>query len=127
MNTRYGTLEKLKEKKKIDALFERGTSFTQFPIRVIYQKIPFETSNDWSSKIGVSVSKRNFKKAVNRNKIKRLLREGYRKNKYLVDQDLGHAYIAMLLYIGKEMPTYESMHSTVQLVLKKLNRKLKSQ
>ena len=74
-----GKRERLKSRKQIDNLFAEGKSFAVFPIRVTYSFMP--TDGDALVQIGVTVSKRNFKKAVDRNRIKRLFREAYRLQK----------------------------------------------
>lgn len=76
----FGKAEKLKRRKQIDALFAEGKSISQFPVRLKYQ---FVTSTEGIAPVqaGVSVSKKNFKRAVDRNRIKRLLREAYRLQK----------------------------------------------
>jgi ribonuclease P protein component len=75
--------EKLKSRKQIEDLFATGNSFNVFPVKVIYK---FFTGEEESAvRVGVTVSQRNFKRAVDRNRIKRLLREAYRlqKNEFL--------------------------------------------
>ena len=73
MRETFGKREKLKRQKQIQQLFAEGKSMSVFPIKLVY----LQTDHESTSKIvaGVSVSKRNFKKAVKRNRIKRLLRE----------------------------------------------------
>jgi len=120
MNQRYGKAEKLKQKKHIDLLFSDGKAIGQFPVRLFH--LPIVSKNQEQPTLtGVSVSKRNFKKAVDRNKIKRLLREAYRKNKYLVNDPNGKRYWLMLLYVGKEIPELKVLEIAVIKVLKKLN------
>ena len=77
MQQTYNKEERLKKKKLISQLFNEGKSITIFPVKLVY----LETEHEGHYKVqaGVSVAKRNFKKAVDRNKIKRLLREAYRK------------------------------------------------
>src|SRR6476661_11151745 len=74
-----GKKEKLKSRKQIETLFASGKSFAVFPIRVTYSFFP--ANGEPGAQIGVTVSKRHFKKAVDRNRIKRLLRESYRLQK----------------------------------------------
>ena len=74
----FGRREKLKSRKEIDALFLKGKSFSQFPVRVTYR---FDASQDPGVQVGVTAGKKHFKKAVDRNRIKRLLREAYRLQK----------------------------------------------
>ena len=74
----YSNKEKLKSKKDIEHLFKQGKSINAFPLRVIYVK-KSETKNI-TINAGVSISKKNIKLAVNRNLIKRRVREAYRLN-----------------------------------------------
>lgn len=115
----YGPSEKLKQKAVINTLFKNGTSFSKDKIRVVYVKTqriyPTQPNN-----VGVSVSKRNFKKATDRNKIKRLLREVYRKNKYLVLLNNDNHYDLMLLYVGRSIPTYKNLTIAMQGVFRKM-------
>ncbi|WP_209390908.1 MULTISPECIES: ribonuclease P protein component [unclassified Chryseobacterium] len=100
---KYPKAEKLKKKAEIDILFAKGKWKTSGNIRAIILKnhpdLPME-----GVKFGVSVSKRYFKKAVHRNRIKRLLRECYRLNKTLFRKSFGEKTIAMLFWISKDIP-----------------------
>lgn len=102
-NTRYPRAEKLKSNTEISLLFEKGKWRTSGNLRIIILKdkpnLPVE-----SGKIGVSVSKRYFKRAVHRNRIKRLLRECYRLNKNLFKNAFGEKTMAMLFWVSPEMP-----------------------
>ncbi len=106
--------ERLKSKKEIELLFSDGKSISKYPIRLVYRKSSFE--NDINLRTGVSVSKRNFKKAVDRNFIKRLLRENYRKNKYIVPNTT-HQFTFMFIYSGKEIPSYSLIESKMKGIL----------
>ncbi|MEG0927758.1 ribonuclease P protein component [Chryseobacterium sp.] len=102
-NTKYPRAEKLKMNTEIGLLFEKGKWRTSGNLRIIILKdkpaLPIE-----SGKFGVSVSKRYFKKAVHRNRIKRLLRECYRLNKDVFKAAFGENTIAMLFWVSPEMP-----------------------
>ena len=105
MQQTYNKEERLKKKILITQLFKEGKSLTVFPIKLVY----LETEHDGPYKLqaGVSVAKRNFKKAVDRNKIKRLLREVYRKNKFLIYQSKHtKKHIFMFIYLGKKEMEY---------------------
>ncbi|WP_299259196.1 ribonuclease P protein component [uncultured Aquimarina sp.] len=117
MEATFGTNERLKSKKEIELLFSEGKSIAKYPIRLIYKKTTLE--NTVQIQAGVSVSKRNFKKAVDRNRIKRLLRESYRKNKYLVGNNTTHQFAFMFLYTGKEMPDYIIIESKIKEIIQK--------
>lgn len=93
--------ERLKNDKEISRLFEEGKSITVFPIRLIY--LFSDGDKQEHIKAAFTASKRNFKKAVDRNRIKRLLRESYRLNKPQLYRSLDTKnYIFMFIYIGKE-------------------------
>ena len=81
MKYSYSKKEKLKSKKTIELLFKEGDSVSDFPLRLVW----LETSFDDGSQIktAVSVSKKHFKTAVDRNRVKRLMREAYRLNKHI--------------------------------------------
>lgn len=121
----YNKKEKLKSKKQLNKLFANSKSFVVFPIKVFY--VLNEEQNN-IIKTGVGVSSRHFKKAVQRNRVKRLLREAYRLEK----QPL-HIYLnnnkkqlaLFLLFIDKELPQYillkEKMKLCMQRLIKELN------
>src|SRR4249919_2475820 len=111
----YRKTEKLKSRKQTEQLFNRGKSFTVFPVKVYYLKVE---EQDNCVKAGVGVSSRNFKKAVQRNRIKRLLREAYRTEKIPLHRYLGQndKYITLfLLYIDKIMPEYVLLKQKMNL------------
>lgn len=101
--------EKLKHKKEISLLFEKGKWRTCGNLRIITLNLetnPQEGIEVENQRFGVSVSKRNFKKAVDRNRIKRLLRESYRLNKNTFTEAFGTSSISMLFWIAKEKPKH---------------------
>jgi ribonuclease P protein component len=116
--------EKLKKKILISELFASGKSASVFPLKMIY----LQNDHDSPFKIqaGVSVSKRNFKRAVDRNRIKRLMRESYRKNKYLMynDEDT-KKHIMMFIYQGKDEVSYELMEEKMTQLIEKFLQKQK--
>ncbi len=127
MRNTFKREEKLKKKKFIDELFMAGKAISAYPIKLIYLQI--EHDSPYKIQAGVSVPKRNFKKAVDRNRIKRLLREVYRKNKYLIyDSEHTKKHIFMFIYVGKKEENYalleKKMQQVLQLFLKKFNNKI---
>ncbi len=114
--------EKLKSKKLIEVLFKEGKALTSFPLRLIYLKL--EVPLDAKFKTGVAVPKKNFKSAVKRNRIKRLLRESYRRNKHLVFNNSEGNFAFLILYLGKEMPTYPDVEKSMQKILQKFQKKI---
>ena len=117
----YPTIEKLKSKKLLDELFTSGKKLNEYPIKLVYKQLNFE--DEVLVKAGVSVPKRNFKRAVDRNRIKRLLREAYRLNKYIIHEVLEEKYVCMFLYLGKEMPDFDTINSKMVRLLNKLVEK----
>ncbi len=120
----YTTVTKLKSRKLIEQLFNGGKTVSNFPVKIIYKQIDFK--DDVQIKVGVSVSKRNFKHAVDRNRIKRLLRETYRLNKSILHQNITQKHVCMILYLGKKQPDYEVLNEKMVSLLQQLNEKINS-
>ena len=114
MDFSYPAAEKLKSKKIIDMLFSEGKSVSKYPLRLVYVAHDFE--EDVPLKMGVSVSKKYFKKAVDRNYFKRVLRECYRLNKHLLIDPIDTKYCCMFFYQTNEKLTYSEINEkTIQL------------
>ena len=122
MSATYPKKEKLKSKKLIDQLFTEGQSVSAFPLRLVYLGTDF--ADDVITKTGVSVSKRNFKTAVDRNRIKRLLRESYRLNKASYFNNLTTQHAFMILYIGKDKPTFAQVETKMKILFEKFSNKI---
>lgn len=122
MSMKFPKKEKLKSKKLMEVLFKEGKTLTSFPYKLIYLKV--EVPVEAKFKTSVAVSKKNFKSAVKRNRIKRLLREAYRLNKHLVFNNSEGNFAFLILYLGKEMPSYPEMEKGMQLILKKFIKKI---
>jgi ribonuclease P protein component len=118
----FGKEEKLKSRKSIDELFARGKSFTITPVRVSYK---FSSSESPSLQAGVTVSKKYFKKAVDRNRIKRLLREAYRLQKNDLKQltiEKGLTAHVFFMYNGKEMTDFQVISESMKKCLLRLQK-----
>lgn len=125
MAKRFGfpKAERLKSRKQIDGLFEKGKSVAVFPIRVTYQFFPAEAENS-GLQVGVTASKRYFKKAVDRNRLKRLLREAYRLQKEELQTGLkaaGKRGLVFFLYTDKTVASFDVIKAAMAKCLKKLN------
>ena len=114
----YGKEEKLKLRKLIGEIFETGESFPNYPFRVFYKKM--ELDSDVKAQVGVSVSKRNFKHAVDRNRIKRLMREAYRLNKYTLTENIDEQVVVMIIYTQRKELPFDLIKSKMNSTLKKL-------
>lgn len=100
---KYPKQEKLKKDTEITLLFAKGKWRSCGNLRIIILKNHPDLQTE-NVKLGVSVSKRYFKKAVYRNRVKRLLRECYRLNKDLFKESFGDKTIAMLFWVSNELP-----------------------
>ncbi|KJD36704.1 ribonuclease P [Tamlana sedimentorum] len=121
MRLTYPKNEKLKSKTLIDELFASGKSVSAYPLRLVY--LPTTFNNNVMAKTGVSVSKRNFKTAVARNRIKRLMREAYRLNKPDIFNNLSTPHAFMILYIGKEIPSFYHVNAKMKQLFEKFSNK----
>lgn len=125
MNFTYPKNEKLKSKITIGLLFTDGKSVSKYPLRLVYHSGPL--SGGQKIKMGVSVSKKNFKKAVDRNYFKRILRETYRLNKHILIDNLEEPYAFMLFYQTKDRLSYDEINTkTIQLFEKFVAQNLKN-
>lgn len=98
--------ERLHSKKLIAELFSKGSSFNLYPLRFVLLKQDTPTATP--PQVLVSVSKRHFKKAVDRNRIKRQLREIYRQHKQLLHTEAGYPLQVLgILFIGKEKSGFD--------------------
>ncbi len=125
MKYTFGKQEKLKSRKLIGRLFEDGDSVKKFPIRLVY--LQTEHTSDHPIQAGFSVPKRNFKNAVDRNRIKRLMREAYRLTKNEVYEDLEHPFVFMFTFMGKKEPSYVEVEQKIKQVLALFKKEIKKQ
>jgi ribonuclease P protein component len=118
----YSKKDRLKSKKLIDQLFTEGQSISVYPLRLVYLQTSFDDTV--KTKTGVSVSKRFFKTAVDRNRIKRLMRETYRLNKAVYFNNITTQYALMILYIGNTKPTFTQVETKMNLLFEKFNNRV---
>ena len=121
MDQSFGKNERLKSKILISQLFAEGKSMNKYPLRLVYLLV---NRTDFSNhKTAVSVPKRRFKKAVDRMYLKRLMREAFRKNKYLVTSNMEETYAFMFIYTGREKAAYHEVFSATEVLLKRFVEK----
>jgi ribonuclease P protein component len=129
MKFTYPKNEKLKSKITIDLLFSKGKSVSKYPLRLVFVESDYgiPEDSDQMLKMGVSVSKKYFKHAVDRNYFKRVLRETYRLNKHILIDNLDKKYAFMFFYQTKDRLTYEEINiKTIQL-FEKIVQQLKNE
>jgi ribonuclease P protein component len=115
MKFTLGKQERLKSRKLIEKLYKEGNSVKAFPLRMMYLKTTH--TSDFPAQVGVSVPKRNFKKAPDRNRLKRLMREAYRLQKGIVYNQLETPHVFMISYLGKDKWSYEDLHGKMEKLL----------
>ena len=115
MRNTLGKQERLKSKKLIEKLYAEGDSVKTFPLRLMY--VQTAHTSEFPCQVGVSVAKRNYKLAVDRNRLKRLMRETYRLQKQIVYNNLDEPYVFMISYIGREEIKYEDLYLKMEKLL----------
>ena len=122
-NFTLGKKERLKSRKLIEQLFKTGKSFNAPPFRVYYSLSADKKPDTEKLQFGIGVSSRNFKKAVDRNRIKRLTREAYRLQKFLLEEKLSNSKCSLavfFIFTGKEIPEFSLVKDKAAIILRKL-------
>ncbi len=119
----YSKNEKLKSKKTIELLFSEGQSVSKYPLRLVYVENSIESEE--LIKFGVSVSKKYFKNAVDRNYLKRVLRECYRLNKKILSANINKPMAMMFFYQSKEVLSYQEINDKTIQLFEKFSEKIK--
>lgn len=116
----YSTSEKLKSRKLLNQVFAEGKSLNVYPLKITYSIQDIESLS--TAKIAVGASSRYFKKAVDRNRVKRLIREAYRLHKHnLLDLLPEKKQLSVfILFVGKDMNETVLIAEKMPLVLQKL-------
>ena len=116
--------DKLKSRKLIEQLFSEGDRVKSYPFHMVF--LPVDNDRITTLQVGFSVPKRNIKLAVNRNRIKRLMREVYRKNKNLFSEGINEKYIFMLVYTARNEIKYEDLELAIKKLATKFQLKIKN-
>ena len=117
--------ERISSKKEIDLLFTKGNSFIVYPLRIVYavhncKKI----SGESAVSIMISIPKKKFKRAVKRNRLKRLIKESYRLNKNELIEKIACPLSIAFLYLSDEEKPYTEIESAVRKALEILSIKI---
>ncbi len=119
---------RLHSRKAIQGLFTSGSKISGYPLRIIYDIHPNKTAA-WPQ-VGVSVSKRKFSKAVDRNLLKRRMREAYRKNndslkRYCSEKEL--SINLFIIYLDAKMLRYSEIEKAIISLLQRLESRIENE
>jgi ribonuclease P protein component len=113
--------ERLTRASLIELLFRDGTSFFVHPFRITW--LIHEIPSVYPAQLLVAVPKQNFRKATDRNRIRRMIREGYRRNKFILYDILTERRLTMILgitYSAKEIVSSQVIHEKINILLQRL-------
>tara|TARA_Y100001934_G_C11963355_1_gene590576 strand:- start:89 stop:460 length:372 start_codon:yes stop_codon:yes gene_type:complete len=111
--------ERLNNKKRINKLFSSGKFFSQEPFHIYWLETKQETS---IIELLVSVPKKNIKLAVNRNIIKRMVKEAYRLNKKALHEQVNRekkSFSVAIIYMNNKIPSYLYVEKKIKLILER--------
>ena len=117
-----GKNERLKSRKQIDQLFGEGKNFSLSPFRIYYRLMPLKADPS-TLQFGAGVSAKNFKRAVDRNRIKRLIREAYRLQKIPLQEIARQKKFQLnvfFIYTSKDLPEFSTVKKKVNVILTRL-------
>ena len=116
--------ERLSSKRKISRLFSEGKSINIFPLRILYI-IEDQQEKAPPLQFAFSIPKRNFRKAVHRNKLKRKIKEAYRLNKHQLKEELEvkqNSIFGIIIYLDKSFHDYQVIEKSVNKGILKLKK-----
>lgn len=116
----FSRQERLSSLKEIETLFSEGHSLMKYPLRIIWREYPDPV--EVPVRVLISVSKKKFSKAVDRNRVKRLIRESYRLLKPVFYEALpaDRSFQIGLIYVGKEILDFETIQKGLSKALERL-------
>ena len=124
VNNSFPKEERLHSKKLIQELFDKGSSFYLYPFKIIF--LPYDACLTTKHQLLISVSKRKFKLAVDRNLEKRKINEAYRLNKQLLysNENIKEPLLIAYIYTGKEIHQFHFIQSKLIKSIKRLNEEV---
>ncbi|MFZ1703338.1 MAG: ribonuclease P protein component [Saprospiraceae bacterium] len=128
MSLKFPKEQKLKSEATIQALFKTGKSAFFYPLKIHYSLKIQDDTNPSCLQFGATASKKYFKKAVDRNELKRKIREAFRLQKTELEETLNihqKHLIIMVLFVGKTKAEYDDIYKAVHFFIHKLMKKIK--
>ncbi|HPR32078.1 MAG TPA: ribonuclease P protein component [Prolixibacteraceae bacterium] len=125
---RFPKKERLTHKEELDRLYRSGTVFFAYPVKFIIRPVEKEIGIPLV-KVAFSVPKKSIKKAVERNLLRRRMKEGYRQNKALLSDDPAmpeHPVQIMMIYIEKVILDYTAIERGIQKGLKQVKKRMQA-
>jgi len=121
----FGKNERLKSRKQIEQLFDNGQRFSISTLRIFYsfQSCPAPAARP-QLRAGFVASSRNFKTAVDRNRIKRLMKEAWRLQKNELQTTLHEQRLKLnvfFIYTGRDLPAYDDIYNNMKKIILKLH------
>lgn len=129
-NFSFSKAEKLKSRKAISKLFENGRDVYSFPVKILYQSKENNQNSRYPVKCGVSVPGKKFRRAVDRNLLKRRIREAYRMNKSQLIDLAGEKNLELdlfILYTASEIKDFNVIREGVINSLEQIGVKISRQ
>ena len=128
MSTKYtlGKEERLKSNLGIQDLLKNGSTLSGFPLK-IYWNISSDPQQKYPVRMAISVPKKKFKRAVDRNLMKRRIREAYRLNKSIIYEPLRDRNInlfMLILFLSDEFISFDNLDTGMRELLQKLSKNL---
>ena len=114
---RFPKKEKLTHRKLWDAIFSGGSRLKEYPFRLYFLKTPLPGKAP--VQVGFAVPARKFRRAVDRNRIKRLMREAYRLEKPVLFNNTIGGYAFVILYLGKDVPDFQGTRRAMKKLIEK--------
>lgn len=121
------SFERLKSQKTIGDLFNSGRDQYVYPFKLLFLIEDKTETDDWPLKFSVSIPKRRFKSAVDRNLLKRRTREAYRLNKLSLQETIIHSAFKvslMFIFLEKEIKNYDVIEKSIKKHINEINRKV---